>query len=73
MVCKYMDTRSAAEYLGLAQQTLCNYRCQGKGPKWTPLPNGRVRYVVDDLERWVHSADVPAYPVESQDEWVLTA
>lgn len=45
----------AAEFLGLAVKTLQNMRSRKtgpKGPEYSKLPNGRVRYRLDALERW---------------------
>jgi hypothetical protein len=35
-----MDTRSAAEYVGVAAKTLAMWRCQGVGPRF--IKRGRV-------------------------------
>lgn len=42
----------AASFLGVAVQTMRNWRHQGQGPayhKLTPGPRGRVRYLLEDL------------------------
>lgn len=47
-----LNDREAAKYLGVAVQTLRNWRHVGKGPayyKLTPGPRGRVIYEVSDL------------------------
>ncbi|MDE0209416.1 MAG: helix-turn-helix domain-containing protein, partial [Boseongicola sp.] len=49
-----VDTREAAERLGLAPATLARYRITGEGPCHHRF-GGSVRYGVDDLETW--SAD----------------
>ena len=47
----YVDTRGAAERLGLVPSTLARYRVTGEGPWFYRL--GRcVRYRGDDLEEW---------------------
>lgn len=45
----------AAEFLGLSVKTLQNMRSRRRGPRgpaYSKLPNGRVRYRLDELERW---------------------
>ena len=48
---RYMDTREAAEWLGLAQATLARYRITGEGPSHFRF-GGCIRYRMDDLEAW---------------------
>ena len=47
----YVDTRDAAEQLGLSPSTLARYRITGEGP-WYYRFGGCVRYRGDDLEAW---------------------
>ena len=47
----YVDTREAAERLGLAPSTLARYRITGEGP-WYYRFGGCVRYRWDALEAW---------------------
>ena len=47
----YVDTREAAERLGLSPSTLARYRITGEGP-WYYRFGGCVRYRWDDLEAW---------------------
>lgn len=50
-----LNDQDAAIYLGVAVQTLRNWRYVGKGPayyKLTPGPRGRVIYEVADLEAY---------------------
>jgi len=48
---KDLDTRQAAEYLGVTVSTLTNRRSQGKGPRYLK-DDGKVRYTKEDLDRW---------------------
>ena len=50
------NTRQAAEYLGYDPQTLRNWRCEGKRPKWHKV-NGHIRYWKRDLEAWIEECD----------------
>ena len=47
----YVDTREAAERLGLSPSTLARYRITGAGPRYYRF-GGCVRYRGDDLEAW---------------------
>ena len=47
----YVDTREAAEQLGLSPSTLARYRITGAGPRYYRF-GGCVRYRGDDLEAW---------------------
>ena len=48
---EFVDTREAAERLGLSPRTLETYRCTGAGP-WYYRLGGCVRYTETDLEVW---------------------
>ncbi len=48
---RYMNTREAAERLGLAPATLTRYRIAGEGPVHLRF-GGCVRYGANDLEAW---------------------
>ena len=48
---RYMDTREAAERLGLTPATLTRYRIAGEGPVHLRF-GGCVRYGANDLEAW---------------------
>jgi len=45
----YLNTKQAAEYLGLKYGTLHGWRFNGTGPKYIKM-GGAVRYRIDDLE-----------------------
>jgi hypothetical protein len=46
-----LDTKNAAEYLGLSPKTLAMMRSAGSGPRF--LKQGRVFYFLDDLKAWI--------------------
>jgi len=47
---------AVADYLGVAELTLTQWRYQGKGPRWRKV-GGRVRYDWPGIEQWL--ADQP--------------
>ena len=47
----FLDTRRAADYLGLSNRTLDGYRVSGAGPAFHRFGN-RVRYLKSDLDSW---------------------
>jgi predicted DNA-binding transcriptional regulator AlpA len=49
---KFLTTREAANYLGLAPSTLAKLRVNGGGPKYRKLL-AAVRYSTFDLTQWV--------------------
>ncbi len=63
VVPQYMNTRQAAEYLGVSTQFLEIARCRGGGPRYIKLAQA-VRYHRDDLDdymlthRKAHTAEV---------------
>lgn len=57
---RYLDTREAAEYLGISHSWLAHARSNGEGPQWIEVPNSRIiRYDVQDLDDWMGSLRVP--------------
>ncbi len=44
-----------SEYLRVARSTLRRWRAQGKGPAWTRIEGGRVRYPIERVHEWVES------------------
>ena len=50
----YLNTREAAERLGLSTRTLDRYRVSGDGPVFLKF-GGRVRYLLEDLDAWVRT------------------
>ena len=51
------DVRAAA-FLGLAPQTLRNWRFQGRGPKYCKIGGRRVVYRVQDLEEFLRKNEI---------------
>jgi len=51
---RLLNTKQAAEYLGMASRTLENWRYQSRGPKVTHM-GGAVRYDVRDLDAYVEA------------------
>lgn len=47
-----LDTPAAAGYLGVPSETLKQWRCRGRGPKYRKLPNGKVRYAREHLDQF---------------------
>jgi hypothetical protein len=50
-----INTKEAAELLGIRQQTLRVWRCRGTGPKYIRLsgPTGKALYDVKDINEWL--------------------
>ncbi len=49
-----VDTRRAAELIGMSRRTLEKWRSEGTGPPFLKLGR-RVLYSVADLEEWIQS------------------
>lgn len=47
-----VDTKQAAEYLGLSPVTLTQWRTEDRGPRYVKLERA-VRYRLSDLDEWV--------------------
>lgn len=59
---RYVDRRTAAEFLGLSVATLACWASEGAGPRFTKLSAGRsgcVRYAVSELKAF--AADPVGY------------
>ena len=50
----YLNTRQAADHLGLSTRTLDRFRVSGDGPVFLKF-GGRVRYLREDLDAWARS------------------
>jgi hypothetical protein len=51
---RFLGTRAAAEYSGIPFNTLKQWRCEGKGPRFFK-PRGRALYDVSDLDEFIRS------------------
>ncbi len=49
---KLLSTKELAEYIGVTQTTLRQYRIDGCGPAYIKFGN-RVRYRISDVENWI--------------------
>lgn len=54
---KKLNTREAAEFLGVKPCTLELWRCRKKGPRYSKL-GSRVMYDLSELEAWFASQSV---------------
>jgi hypothetical protein len=52
---RHYSTKEAARYLNLSPQTLTNWRCLGRGPRFLKF-GGRVVYDHDDLQAFKNSS-----------------
>ncbi len=52
---RLLSSVEAARHLGVSVATLGRWRTEGTGPRYLRIPMGRsrVRYHVEDLDRWV--------------------
>ena len=53
-----VPTAIAAHLIGVRHQTLSNWRCAGKGPRYIALSPNRVVYKLADLDEWLESQRV---------------
>lgn len=62
-----LTAAQAGEILGVAANTLRDWRRTGRGPRYVRLggPTGRVRYCRQELNRWVHSQEYDNTSAES--------
>ena len=58
LVSPWLDPEECAEYLGLTERGLENYRRTGGGPKFDRPAHKVVRYHVKDLDAWVRGEAV---------------
>jgi hypothetical protein len=62
----HLDTFAAAEWLGLKEATLRDWRCAQKGPPYIEISSRCIRYALEDLVKWRnerrHTPSVANYP-----------
>ena len=58
---KFLDTRRAADFLGLSPRTLQTYRSTGAGPDFHRF-GGVVRYRRSDLDAWATVRRTQKFP-----------
>ena len=51
---RYLNSRQAADHLGLSTRTLDRFRVSGDGPVFLRF-GGRVRYLREDLDAWAQT------------------
>jgi predicted DNA-binding transcriptional regulator AlpA len=51
-----LDTRAAADFLGVSARTLENFRVRGGGPRFVKI-GGAVRYRVESLEAFLRQRE----------------
>jgi excisionase family DNA binding protein len=50
---RYLTTVEAAEYMGLSDRTLQDWRCDKAGPPFIVFGPRNIKYDVRDLDAWV--------------------
>jgi|APSaa5957512622_1039677.scaffolds.fasta_scaffold11828_2 predicted DNA-binding transcriptional regulator AlpA len=60
---KIFDHKDAASYLGIAVQTLYNWRNQRRGPNYV-LMGSKILYLKKDLDEFIESNHVKLYELE---------
>ena len=68
---RYLDTREAAQYLGLSNRTLDRYRMTGEGPVFHKFGT-RIRYAQADLEEWAAARRMRSTSDGRSGEWRTT-
>jgi excisionase family DNA binding protein len=53
MTTAHLRERETAEYLNVGAGTLRKWRREGRGPAWTRIEGGRIRYPVERLREWI--------------------
>lgn len=48
----HLTSREAAEWLGLKESTLRDWRCDQTGPTWVEISPRNIRYALEDLIQW---------------------
>jgi predicted DNA-binding transcriptional regulator AlpA len=60
---RYVNEREASRILGLAVQTLRNYRFQRRGPRFARLGERAIRYDVQDLLEYAEARKIKTQEV----------
>ena len=55
MIVQILNTRDAAQYLGLSQTCLEHWRMLRTGPPFVRVGARSIRYRLEDLEAWLKS------------------
>lgn len=64
----YVNTKEAADMLGLSYKTLINWRSLGKGPRYYKLGNKRsssILYKRNDIKKYIESQSENVYFIET--------
>lgn len=64
-----LDTKNAAQFLGLSVKTMAMMRSAGTGPKF--IKRGRIFYFLPDLEAWM--AEQPRVRSTAQARLVISS
>jgi hypothetical protein len=51
-----MDSKAAGIYVGLSEVSMKKFRCLGGGPIFLKLGRRSVRYLREDLDRWLQES-----------------
>jgi predicted DNA-binding transcriptional regulator AlpA len=54
----YVSDLEVSKLLGIGRQTLCNWRCQQKGPRYVKSGRRLVRYAVCDIMAYMESRKI---------------
>lgn len=65
---KFLDTREAADFLGLSNRTLDRYRVTGEGPVFHKF-GSRIRYALADLQAWAAARRARSTSEADLGEW----
>ena len=54
---QYLNPKEVEDAYGFKVGTLANWRCQGKGPKYSKIGHV-IRYRIEDVDRWLKDFEV---------------
>lgn len=66
-----LKAKEVAEQLGVEPETLDRWRSSGCGPNWLKLGEDGIRYIDDDVLRWVEQQARSSNPVLRVERVVL--